>query len=422
MTEAPKPKSIKVNVLWNSAGSLTNLGCQWLITILIVRLSSGYDAAGIYSLAITTYNIFGSIAQYRMYTYQISDVKRENSTGEYLAFRLITSTATLLLCSIYGIATCDQSTWAAIALYAAYKTIALLIDVFHACDQQNHRMDYIGISLALQGVLTLGAFAAIFTVSQSVEMALIGMTISIAAIGLFYDFGRTKQFGKIKFGINRKKTFHLLVSCLPIVIAGIAAAATSSLPRQTLANLMGNETLGIYASVAAPVAIIQMGASYIYNPMLSYFSELYADGNINGFAKLFAKAMSAIFLIGAVCVLGFALLGEWLLILLFGESIAEHVYLLVPLVAFAVITGIQWFLNDLLIALRKFKATFISSVVSLAAALLLETPFILGFGPNGVTFVGLVACAAGIAIMVIALTNALSKTSSSSQTKPNELH
>ena len=84
------PLSIKKNMLWNSIGSLCNLGCQWLISVLIVRLSTGYDAAGIYSLGISTYNIFGSIAQYRMYTYQVSDVKNENTTGEYLTFRLIT--------------------------------------------------------------------------------------------------------------------------------------------------------------------------------------------------------------------------------------------------------------------------------------------------------------------------------------------
>ena len=399
-------------MLWNSIGSLTNLGCQWLITILIVRLSSGYDAAGIYSLAITTYNIFGSIAQYKMYTYQISDVNRENSTGEYLAFRFITSTGALVLCSAYGIATCDQSAWVAIALYAVYKTIALLIDVFHACDQQNRRMDYIGISLALQGTLTLIAFVGFFAISQSVEIALIGMAAAVAIVGLSYDFGRTKQFGKIKFGISRKKALHLLLRCLPIVVAGIAAAATSSLPRQALANIMGNETLGIYASVAAPVAIIQMGASYIYNPMLSYFSELHASNDTKGLIKLLAKTLGAIFLVGALCVLGFALLGEWLLVLLFGNSITEYVYLLVPLVAFAVVTGVQWFFNDLLIAFRDFRSTFISSVASLIAVLVLEQPFIIEYGPNGVTFVGMIACAIGLTVMLLALANIIRKKAS----------
>lgn len=412
MSESPKPKTIRVNMLWNSIGSLTNLGCQWLITILIVRLSSGYDAAGIYSLAISTYNIFGVIAQYRMYTYQVSDVRRENTVGEYLALRIITCGAALLLCTLYGIATCDATAWGAIALYAVFKTVTMLIDVFHACDQQNHRMDYIGISLAFQGLITLAAFVLLFVISQSVELALIGMTFGVTFVGLGYDFGRTKQFGEIKVGISRKKASHLLFSCLPIVIAGIAAAATASLPRQALSSIMGNEALGIYASVAAPVAIIQMGASYIYNPMLGYFSELHANNDTKGLIGLLAKALGAIFLIGAICIICFAVFGKWLLILLFGSSIAEYIYLLVPLVAFAIATGVQWFFNDLLIALRDFRSTFISSIASLIVVLIFEEPFITEYGSNGVTFVGLAACASGLTVMVFALIKLLGKNSS----------
>lgn len=399
MADVPEPKSIKQNMLWNSAGSLVNLGCQWLISVLIVRLSTGYDSAGIYSLAISTYNIFGSIAQYRMYTYQVSDVKNENTTGEYLTLRIITSALALVLCTAYGILTCSRASWAAIFLYGVYKTATLAIDVFHACDQRYHRMDFIGISLALQGSLSLAAFVVVFFMSQSVELSLLLMTCAVAIVGVVFDFKQTSKFGRINLGISKEKTIHLLGSCFPIVLAGIAASATTSLPRQALANIMGTATLGAYASVAAPVAIIQMGAAYIYNPLLGYFSELYADRNINGFKSLLAKALGGLAVIGLICTLGLTLLGNWLLVLVFGESIAEYTYLLMPLVLFAIITGFQWFMNDLLIALRAFKSTFISSVASFSVVLLFESPFIEAAGPNGVTLVGIFGCIVGLIIM-----------------------
>ena len=409
MGENLEPKSMKENMLWNSAGSLIYLGCQWLISVLIVRLSAGFDAAGVYSLAITTYNIFGSIAQYRMYTYQVSDVNDENTTGEYLSLRLITSFSALIVCTVYGIVVCAPTAWAAIALYAVYKTVSLIIDVFHAAEQRFHRMDYIGISNILQGVASLVVFIAAFVLTQSIELTLIAMTIAIVPVGIFYDFKKTRQFTEIKLGISREKTIRLLTRCLPVVIAGMAASATSSLPRQALANIMGNAVLGAYASVAAPVAIIQMGASYIYNPLLGYFAEFYAAGDMSGFKRLMAKGLGAIAVIGLVCVAGFALLGNWLLVLVFGESIAEYTYLLVPLVAFAIITGVQWFINDLLIALRAFRATFLSSVASLATALILERPLIELCGPNGVTLVGIAACCVGLAIMLFTLVGLLKK-------------
>lgn len=405
MSQQYEPLSIKKNMLWNSAGSLCNLGCQWLISVLIVRLSTGYDAAGIYSLGISTYNIFGSIAQYRMYTYQVSDVKNENTTGEYLTFRLITGLSALVLCSIYGVATCSPAAWATIALYALYKTATLIIDVFHACDQRFHRMDFIGISLALQGAISLACFVLVFGSTDSVELALVLMTLGVCLIGSLYDFRRTSSFGRIKLGISRQKTFYLLTKCLPVVIAGIAASATSSLPRQALSNIMGNTVLGAYASVAAPVAIIQMGASYIYNPMLGYFSERFTENDFAGFRQLLAKTTGGIFAVGACCVIGFALVGPQFLSLVFGESITDYVYLLVPMVFSAIVTGIQWFINDLLIALRSFRPTLVSASISLAATFALENFLIIHYGPNGVTLTNIMTSLIGLVIMGYALSS-----------------
>ncbi len=89
-------------MIWNSVGSLTNLGCQWVITVLVARLASSYEAAGVYSLAMSIFNMFSQLAQYRMYTVQIADVRKENSVGEYFTFRLITVTASLLALSLYS--------------------------------------------------------------------------------------------------------------------------------------------------------------------------------------------------------------------------------------------------------------------------------------------------------------------------------
>lgn len=406
-SNSAEPLSIKANMLWNSVGSLTNLGCQWLISVMIVRFSLAYDAAGIYSLAVSTYNIFGSIAQYRMYTYQVSDVTNENTTGEYMTLRLITSLFALVCCSAYGILTCSKAAWASIVLYGVYKTITLIIDVYHACDQRFHRMDFIGASLTVQGIASLASFLAVFSATQSVELALVAMSFAVGLIGFCYDRKKTRVFGEIKLGISFEKAARLLGSCLPVVIAGMATSAASSLPRQALANIMGTAILGAYASVAAPVAIIQMGASYIYNPLLGYFSELYASNDTKGFLRLLSKSMGGLALVALVCILGFAFLGDWLLITVFGESIAKYTYLLIPLVGFAIITGVQWFLNDLLISLRAFKMTFVSSVASFLVAVLLETPLINAFGPNGVTLTGIAACVTGLVIMATKLATML---------------
>ena len=91
---------LKRGMLWTSIGSLFYFGCQWLTTILVVRLSSSYEAAGTLSLAMAIANLFTPFALYRMRTFQVTDVNDEFCTGEYMGFRIETSSIALAACII----------------------------------------------------------------------------------------------------------------------------------------------------------------------------------------------------------------------------------------------------------------------------------------------------------------------------------
>ena len=394
--------SIKANMLWNSFGSVVNLASQWLITISIVRIGSGYEAAGVFSLAMSVYNIFAPIGQYRMYTYQVTDINNENSTGEYLAFRVITNAVALVLCLAYSLITCDPSALCAILLYAMYKSLSLILDVFHACDQRHHRMDYIGQSLAMQGVASFVLFIALYSATNSLEVAFAFMCLGVALVGFLFDWPRVNQFGPITFGISYSKVKFLFLRCLPIVLASIAAAAAPSIPRQYLASVLGDEALGIYAAAAAPVALVQTGASYIYNPLLGYFSESYFNRDHRGFNGLLCKTTVGIAVLGLLCSVGVLLLGEAALVLVYGTKMAAYSYLLYPLVFLALLTGYMWFINDLLMAIRNFRGTVIGNVVALVVSIC-GLPLIELFSMDGVTYLCLFSCIAGIICMFIAL-------------------
>lgn len=402
-TEGPSPLSVKQNMAWNSIGSMINLGCQWLITILIVRLGNGYEAAGVYSLATSVYGIFSPVGQYRMKTYQVSDVRGENTTGEYLAFRYITVAVSLVLCFGYSAISCPSYALPAIMLYGVFKSVSLIIEVLHACDQQHGRMDYVGQSLALQGVVSFAVFVGLFMVTGNLEITLLAMSVSVAVVGLLLDAPRTLRFDSLFPRIGRDKVFRLLGVCLPAVVAGIAASAAPSLPRQYLSLVMGSESLGIYSSIAAPIAIIQMGASYVYGPLLTYFSLSYAEGNKKEFIGLLRKAVLGIVGIGVICTIAIVLLGEPLLVLLYGESIRSYTSLMVPMIPFAVLTGGMWFTNDLSMSLRSFQGSFWGGVSSLVCAIVAMAPMVSLYGMNGVTFTGLLSCFVSVLVMSIFL-------------------
>lgn len=386
MSGEQEPLSMKRNMLWNSAGSFTNLLAQWLITVLVVRIASGYDAAGLYSLAVSVYGIFAPVAQYRMYTYQISDTHHENTVGEYFTLRVITNGIALVACFGYALLTCPLSAVPAIMLYGLFKSAALLIDVFHACDQRHYRMDYIAISLAMQGVSSLAIFALAFSLTQNLEITLALMSLALLVIGLVYDMPRSNGFEKLRLGITWRKTRYLLLKCLPIVIGALAMAAAVSAPRQYLFDAMGEATLGVYASVAAPVAIIQTGASYIYYPLIGYFADYYDRGEKRKLIGLLLRVTGGIALVGVACAVLLELFGAPILEMFFANNIGQYAYLLVPMIVSAMITAYVWFLNDLLIAVRDFRGNLIGSIVPLVVALACMVPFVQWWGMNGVSF------------------------------------
>lgn len=401
--QRPEALSIKQNMLWNSAGSLVNLGCQWLISIFIVRLASDYRAAGVYSLALSISSMLGPIAHFRTYTYQVSDVDDEFKASDYLVFRLMTCFAALLVTALYSIVTVDSSSLVAILLLSVWKLVGFVIDVFHATDQKNHRMDFIGKSLALQGAVSLGLFCLVFGLSDSLELALIAMALGTMTICVAFDYPRARLFADFKQGTNAAKMRSLFLACLPLVVANVAFSAVPSIPRQLLSTLNGASDLGIYASVAAPAAIIQAGAAYIYNPLIGYFSSYKKNGDSRNFVALLSKAMGGVFLIGVAATIVLGLFGDLLLTIMYGADIARYSYLFYLIVPVSILIGVAGFMNDLLMALRFSKEVSISSYLSLIVMAIVSVPLIEQFGLNGVSLACLVSEGVGIAYSAVVI-------------------
>ena len=264
-------------------------------------------------------------------------------------------------------------------------------------------MDYVGKSLTLQGVISLAVFCVTQLIALSLFVTLICMTAGIIFIGIVFDLPRSSRFEKLAISISKKKTWYLLKRCFPIVVAAVACGAAPSIPRQILSALDGTTALGIYASVAAPVTIIQMGASYIYNPLLGYFSEAYADRNMNQLASLLLKASTGIAALGVIAAIALGLFGKPLLTLMFGNSIAPYAYLMMPVIVCSMITAYVWFLNDVLVALRHFKGSFIGNVCAAALSIPAACAFIPQFGMNGVSFATIAAYTISAFIMLVTL-------------------
>jgi O-antigen/teichoic acid export membrane protein len=403
------PLSLKANMLWNSVGSTVYLGFQWLITIAVVRLSDGYDAAGALALGMAVSNIFSPIGQYKVRAYQVSDVEGEFSLGQYIGLRVITCVIALIVMVVYGLATCPVDSLSVVYLYGIYSFGPIVVDVLHGEDQRQGRMDVIGKSLIQRGIISFFSFCMVFALSSSLDFALIAMCVTTFSVIAFYDCPRTRRIaGSLKPDMNLHTIRCMLQKFLPAVVALLFCSAVPTIPRQILGMVSGSEVLGVYSSVAAPVLIIQMGAQYVYAPMLTQFAKLYAGGNVSGFWRLFAKLSVAVLGIAIAGILFFLIFGEQLLLLLYSASIVPYTYTLPPLVVCTVITAYIWFIGDLFIAVRDLRGNLKMFSVSIAICCFSMVPLVEKFGMNGVSYCIIISFGLAVAIMLPRLRNSAS--------------
>ena len=400
--------SLKENMIWNSFGSMFYLGCQWLISILVVRIGGDLEAAGVLALGMAVSNIFTPVGYYKIRPFQVSDTRETYSFAQYLSFRVVTLGLSMIIMVVYGIATCDQADLLPVYLYGIYSMGPILVDVFHGEDQKRLRMDIIGKSLIARGALSIASFSFVLNSTSSLSFSLIAMTTTTFLVIFLYDWPATRSLGTtISFDFSKSAMSKLMVECAPAVLAAFICSAIPSIPRQVLETLEGSEVLGIYASIASPVLIIQMGAQYIYSPLLGVFAEKLFNGNIPGFLALLKRVTASIVAVTVAGLIFFYLFGEIGLRILFGETISLYSALLAPLCICSSLTAYTWFLSDMLIVLRDIKGNLIGYAVSFIICICAMTPLISNYSMNGATISVILAYIAGVVFFLIRITKCI---------------
>lgn len=394
-------KSMKESILWNSAGSMFYLACQWVLTILVVRMS-GVEDAGILSLAMSVSNIWFSISLYGMRNYQASDTVGKYKEHIYILSRVLTSGFALLGCFLYVLVMpYDSKQKICIILYFGYKLSEAMADVFAGIFQKNWRLDYAGKSFAIRGVITIVFFVGIFWMTKNLPVTLAFMAFGCMSMILIYDRTITNKLVIVQYTFDWKKVIELLKECLPLVVYTLLATFISTIPRLLMERILGNYYLGIYGAVAAPTLIIQVGAQYIFSPFVTLFAERYNNRQKDLFVSALKKCVLAVLALSILGMIGGKLFGRLGLLILYGEEVAEYTELLIPLILCTILTAFTWLLSGILTVMREFKGLVIGNVIAVVCSCVLSVVLEKMWGMQGASVALGVATFVEIAVLVV---------------------
>lgn len=388
------------NILWNTIGSVFYSACQWVITIIVVHVAS-YEMAGYLSLAMTTSSSFSAISLFSMRNFQVSDVRGEYTSSQYVSSRIWTCIVAFVLCVVVSGIGNSQYQILCIMAFMLIRVSEALVDVMHGIDQKQERYDYIGISYLIRGAITVVVFTAGLALTNNMVLTLFLIAAMTLLVAILFDFQKAKTLETFRVDCKDKQILRLIAQCIPLVVFTFLLSMENLIPKDILQYYFDTETLGIYSSIASPTLVVQVCASVIFNPFIPRLSNEYYADNISMFKKHLHQIYGMLVLMCVIVCVGAGVLGRWGLSLLFGTDILEYYNLFMPIVICTLCTGIVWILSAVVILMRKVKELLWGIIISFVICIALSLPWIRTMGANAVSLVQIVSLSVLIVIMIV---------------------
>lgn len=378
-------KKIK-EILLNSGGNIIYLAAIWLMTVVVARLAD-YEAAGVFSLAMTITNMFCCISVFGMRPFQVSDVTVEFSDQVYFSSRIITGTVGMALCFLY----CYLSGYSGyqigvILLYMLFKTVEAFSDVSYGFFQKYDHFDYIFCSLTVKGIISILLFTLVLFFTGDLLITLLVMTVGASAIYVFYDLQHSRRLVGSLLSRDFAQISKLLSATLLLMVINLVTPVLIAIPRVYYEAHFGSELFGYYSSISAPTVVISTFVSCAMMPFLPRYAEYQIHYQQKRGYQLLVGTVGFIVIFGAICYLLSLWLGDWALSILYTPEIVQHAAVLPSIVVSTTCSALVMCLSTLFIATRRMKTVTVILLFGCMASYLFTPLLIEQFTMAGISY------------------------------------
>ena len=213
--------SLRENFSWNFVGSVVYSASQFFILIMLAKLVEP-EIVGYYTLGLALTAPIMMLTNLQLRQIQATDTTYYYKFGDYFGLRIITSVVAIIITLlVIVLGKYDLSRSLIILLVAFTKIMDSFSDVVYGQLQQRERMDYIGKSRIIKGLLTVIVMGIALKLTKSLTISLILMNIVWLLIFVLYD--RRKAYLYIEntkpiFDYDKLKSLVKLALPLGIVL------------------------------------------------------------------------------------------------------------------------------------------------------------------------------------------------------------
>lgn len=362
----------KKDYIWNSIGSFLQSAISPILLIVITRLN-GVGDSGLFSFAMSLSVVFWAISLWGGRTYQVSDVKKEFSSGDYIVVRFISS----LIVAVFSISFCILSGYdliktELIMVLVSFKILESIADSMYGVLQIHNRLYIVGISLTMKSVFGFMLFTLVDILTKNIIYSALSIFIVNIAVVIFYDIPWMKHVESV--GLTKKNIMQagkIMKKTAEVFVVVFLTMFSLNIPRYFL-DKYHYDQIGYFGIMAMPITLLTLFISFVLQPNVVNLSELLKEKKIKEFTKIVSKIDFITFTLGILFVVSSYLIGVWALNTVFGIDINNFRIDLTIMVIGAVANAFVSIYVNLLIILRRFKGQFYTLLVTNILAVVLS--------------------------------------------------
>ena len=362
----------KKDYIWNSIGSFLQSAISPILLIVITRLN-GVGDSGLFSFAMSLSVVFWAISLWGGRTYQVSDVKKDFSSGDYIVVRFISS----LIVAVFSISFCILSGYdliktELIMVLVSFKILESIADSMYGVLQIHNKLYIVGISLTIKSVFGFMLFTLVDILTKNIVYGALSIFIVNIAVVIFYDIPWMKHVESV--GLTKKNIMQavkIMKKTAEVFVVVFLTMFSLNIPRYFL-DKYHYDQIGYFGIMAMPITLLTLFISFVLQPNVVNLSELLKEKKIKEFTKIVSKIDFITFTLGILFVVSSYLIGVWALNTVFGIDINNFRIDLTIMVIGAVANAFVSIYVNLLIILRRFKGQFYTLLVTNILAVVLS--------------------------------------------------
>ena len=362
----------KKDYIWNSIGSFLQSAISPILLIVITRLN-GVGDSGLFSFAMSLSVVFWAISLWGGRTYQVSDVKKEFSSGDYIVVRFISS----LIVAVFSISFCILSGYdliktELIMVLVSFKILESIADSMYGVLQIHNKLYIVGISLTMKSVFGFMLFTLVDILTKNIVYGALSIFIVNIAVVIFYDIPWMKHVESV--GLTKKNIMQagkIMKKTAEVFVVVFLTMFSLNIPRYFL-DKYHYDQIGYFGIMAMPITLLTLFISFVLQPNVVNLSELLKEKKVKEFTKIVSKIDFITFTLGILFVVSSYLIGVWALNTVFGIDINNFRIDLTIMVIGAVANAFVSIYVNLLIILRRFKGQFYTLLVTNILAVVLS--------------------------------------------------